>query len=222
MTTQELDTDRNPETERVHAGTEGAERGDDVPPPRPAERSWDALAEIALGERRGEPTLQGRVRQAISKPTLPLVITGLVLAAFLVRAFTSREETRGFPGRAVTPAVDIGESVVLEPGTDAAKAPEVTIHDAKPALEVILVGVPETDPGVGWKVVVSHPGREIWKSKWERRFERVKDEWRLGFELDGRDLPEGPLTITLVEAKPRGGEANAKREPYRLRVKRRG
>ncbi len=210
MTTQELDTER---------AEENAHPNEAVPP---AEKSWDSLAELALGERPGKGNARDRVLRALRRPTLPVAIGVLVLAAVLVRVLQSREAGRSFPGRDALPAVAIGESVVLEPGGDASNAPEVTVRGSRPALEVILVGVSETDPGVGWKVVVSHPGREIWKSKWERRFERVKDEWRLGFDLDGRDLPEGPLTITLVEAKPKGGEAAAKRQTYRMRVKRRG
>ncbi len=220
MTTQELDTE----------GTTAAPRADDEPGSTALvegeiaapERSWDSLAEIALGETHTQPTLAERVRLAFAKPTLPLAIAVLVLGAVAIRALTSSDNVRDFPGRDALPAGALGEKVVLKPGGDASDAPEVTVRDSKPALDVILIGIPETDPGVGWKVVVSHPGREIWKSKWARQFERVKDEWQLGFELDGRDLPEGPLTISLVEAKPRGGEAAAKRETYRLRVKRRG
>lgn len=195
----------------------------DAPEADEPEAPWDHLATLALGESPAKRSWGARVVRALRQPTVILGLAVAALAYPAYRGFSTGETGPNFPGKsAPSPTLDEGVRILLEPETDPAKAPEVTVHDDKPALEIVLVGPPDVDPVMQWKVTVTHPGREIWKSKWARSFERVKDEWRLGFELDGRNLPEGPLTVTMEEARPKGSEAGARRETYRLRVKRRG
>ncbi len=212
------------EAARQAAATRGARpeprpRGDDAEPETP----WDHLATLALGEEPAKRSVGGRALRALRQPTVILALAVAALAYPAYRGFSTSEPGPNFPGKnAPAPETAEGVTVVLEPGAEASRAPEVSVHDDRPALEIVLVGPADADPAMEWKVTVLHPGREIWKSKWARRFERVKDEWRLGFELDGRNLPEGPLSVLLEEARPKGAEAGARRETYRLRVKRRG
>jgi hypothetical protein len=221
MTTHELETER-----REEAAAADERRGPDARTEEAGalsnEPSWDTLAELALGERAARATPRARAARALRRPATWAVVAGLALAALAWRTVGPGSGAGAFPGRdAASPAPQGGETVVLKLDTSPSDAPEVTVREGKPALDIVLIGAPDIDPGIGWKVTVSHPGREIWKSKWSRRFERVKDEWRLGFELDGRDLPEGPLSITIEEEKPGRPDESGKRASYRMRVKRR-
>lgn len=235
MAMQQIDTTRLTEeaegtrtAEAEGAGPDGTRRNATAAFPEDEggapETSWDHLATLALGDEPAKLPVGTRLGNALRKPTVVLALAVAALAYPAYRGFAPRDRSPNFPGKNVAPVALLqeGESVVLKLSDESSRAPEVTVHDDKPALQVILVGPDDIDPATEWKVVVTHPGREIWKSKWARRFERVKDEWRLGFELDGRNLPEGPLTVLLEEAHPKGGEAAARRETYRLRVKRRG
>lgn len=188
------------------------------------EAPWDSLATIALGDDAGTPRRGARVAKWLKQPTVYLALAVAALAYPAYRGvMASRHEGPNFPGKYAGVFQETsGESVTLHPGEDSARAPEVSIHDDQPMLEVILVGPKDVDPARPWKVLVTHPGREIWKSKWPRSFERVKDEWQLGFELDGRDLPEGPLTVVIEETGGAGSAAADSRVVYRVRIKRRG
>ena len=188
-----------------------------------AEASWDSLASLALDEAPVRKTPLARILELLRKPTVLLSIAVVALAypAFKGMTAASSRPLPNFPGRD-NPDADPAPSttILLTPNLDPSKAQDVTIRESKPVLEVILVGPKELDLAKKWKVAVQHPGREIWESKWARRFEMVKGEPRLEFELDGRNLPEGPLTIVLKESKPKGVEGG-QQEVYRLRLKRR-
>jgi hypothetical protein len=187
-----------------------------------SESSWDSLASLALDE---APVRRSPIVRALAMLRKPTVLLSIAVAALIYPAY--RGITRpdrplpNFPGRDNPEAVPAqSTSVVLTPGGDPSKAEEVAIRDSKPVLDVTLVGPKDLDLSKKWKVTVQHPGREIWQSKWARQFDMVKGEPRLEFELDGRSLPEGPLTIVLKESKPKDAEGG-QQEVYRLRVKRR-
>jgi len=193
--------------------------------PEPAsgsDASWDSLASLALDEAPLRRTPLAQALALLRKPTvlLSIAVVALVYPAYKGMTTTSRP-LPNFPGRNNAEAVPAASTtILLTPSSDASKAEDVTIRDSKPVLEVVLVGPEDLDLAKKWKVAVQHPGREIWQSKWARQFQMIKGEPRLEFELDGRSLPEGPLTIVLKEAKPKGVEGG-QQEIYRLRVKRR-
>ncbi|HET9887347.1 MAG TPA: hypothetical protein VFR10_07530 [bacterium] len=187
-----------------------------------SETSWDSLATLALDEAPLRRTPLARALAFLRKPTVLLSIAVLALAYPAYKGMTTKTRPLpNFPGRDNPEAqVAASTTIVLTPSADASKAEDVTIRESKPVLEIVLVGPDDLDPAKKWKVAVQHPGREIWQSKWARQFQMIKGEPRLKFELDGRSLPEGPLTIVLKEAKPKGVEGG-QQEIYRLRVKRR-
>jgi hypothetical protein len=184
--------------------------------------SWDALASLALDEEPIQRPFLARAWGILRRPTVFLGVLIAALAYPAYRGLSGGPSLPNFPGRDHQAAVPAeGTSVALSPLSDPSRAPQAVVRDSKPVLEVILSPPEGLDPSLKWKVTVTHPGREIWKSKWARPFEEVKGEPRLAFQLDGRDLPEGPLTITLEEARRKGDEAGAKRAVYRMRVKKR-
>lgn len=188
-----------------------------------AEASWDSLASLALDEAPVRRSPLARILAMLRKPTvlLSIAVGALAYPAYKGVTTPSSRPLPNFPGRDNPEAEPASSTtILLTPGADPSKAEDVTIRESKPVLEVILVGPKDLDLAKKWKVAVQHPGREIWESKWARRFEMVKGEPRLEFELDGRNLPEGPLTIVLKESKPKGVEGG-QQEVYRLRLKRR-
>jgi len=185
-----------------------------------SEGSWESLASLALDEAPVRRSLARRFLDLIRKPTVLLSIAVAALAYPAYKGMTASSPLPNFPGRDHPEAVPADAmTVLLTTHEDPSKATDVTIRSSKPVLEVILAGPKDLDLSKKWKVVVQHPGREIWESKWARQFELVKGEPRLAFELDGRSLPEGPLSIVIKESKPKGVEGE--QEIYRLRVKKR-
>jgi hypothetical protein len=184
------------------------------------EGSWESLASLALDEAPFKRSLSRRALDLLRKPTVLLSIAVVALAYPAYKGISASTPLPNFPGRDHREAVPAqSTTVLLTANADPSKAVEATIRESKPVLEVILVGPKDLDLSKKWKVTVQHPGREIWQSKWARQFELVKGEPRLAFELDGRNLPEGPLSIVIKESKPKGVEGA--QDIYRLRVKKR-
>lgn len=164
MAMQQIDTTRLPEEtqerEAAAAATakaEGATRIETASLPEDVggapETSWDHLATLALGDEPAKLPVGTRIANALRRPTVILALAVAALAYPAYRGFAPRDRSPNFPGKNLAPALLLteGESVVLKLGDESSKAPEVTIHEDKPALQVVLVGPDDVDPATEWE-----------------------------------------------------------------------